>query len=606
MRRAEPERADFWAGAICCAAAACFVFGFAVLAVKLREVQVADSAAYGYANARQSVRRVQTDGLRGRIVDRRGVPLADNRTVLAAVCLPEGFQKRTWDETAAAISNAISSVGKAIGRTSSLSGRTIRRHVVQSLALPLVVWTGLDARETAILSERADEFPGFEIRERTERVYPQGALAAHLLGYVGRDRGESEAGDEKFNFFSPEMRGRSGLEIYYDSFLRGVPGERKVLVDARGFAIREWTAVEAHKGPDLLLTLDARIQAAAERVLEGCRGACVALDPRTGDVLAFASAPGYDPNDFVPVLKPALYERYAKDPAKPLLNRASGGAYAPGSTFKPITALAGLSVGYPADETYECTGVFEYGTLRLHCASRWGHGPVDMRHGLMKSCNPYFCSLAMDIGTNAIVRTARAFGLGSKTGVDLGVDMAGTVPDAQWKMRMYGERWFAGDLAQMSIGQGMLLVSPLQMARVAGALGTGALVTPRLKADLPVERRPLAVPKRSLDVVREGMRMVVAGDGEGRGTGWRAGVDVPVPVSGKTGTAEVGRGATRRKNVWFIGYAPSENPSFALSIVIESGDSGGGTAAPKASEVLKAAFSLPPPASCNKPTPVSP
>lgn len=590
MKRVESKPFDLWAAAVCCVATVVFLFGFAVLAVKLRQVQVADSAAYGYANARQSVRRVQTDGPRGRILDRNGVPLAENRTVRTIVCLPEDFQKKSWAATVEAISNAIEVAGKAIGRKPTLSSRTIYRHVTQTLALPLEVWTDAGAREVSILSERADEFPGFDIRESTERVYPQGCLAAHLLGYVGRDRGESEAGDEKFNFFAPEMRGRSGLEVYYDSYLRGVPGERKVLVDARGFAIREWTAVESRTGPDLVLTLDARIQAAAERELEGLSGACVALDPRTGDVLAFASAPGFNPNDFVPVLTHKTYARYSKDPAKPLLNRASGGAYAPGSTFKPITALAGLSIGYPPRETYDCSGFFEFGTLRLRCSSLWGHGSVDMRHALMKSCNPYFCNLAMDVGTNAIVRMARTFGLGSKTGIDFGVDMAGTVPDAQWKMRMYREKWFAGDLAQMAIGQGMLLVSPLQMARVAGAIGTGYLVTPHLKADLPVERRPLPIPKANLDIIREGMRMVVAGGGESRGTGWRAGVDMPVAVCGKTGTAEVGVGARRRKNVWFIAYAPAENPTFAMAIVIENGESGGVTAAPKAANILRTAF----------------
>ena len=213
-----------------------------------------------------------------------------------------------------------------------------------------------------------------------------------------------------------------------------------------------------------------------------------------------------------------------------------------------------------------------------------------MRHALMKSCNPYFCNLGIDIGTNALVRTAHSFGLGAKTGIDFGVDMTGVVPDAAWKMRMYHERWYVADLVQMSIGQGMLLVSPLQMARVAGALGTGALVTPRLKADLPVSLRELPVPGKDLEIVREGMRMVVYGDGESRGTGWRAGEGVPVTVCGKTGTAEVGMGENRRKNVWFIAFAPAENPTVSLAIVVENGESGGGTAAPKAGAILRAAF----------------
>lgn len=567
-----------------------FVVGFLVLAVRLASVQITDSSRYRYDNARQSVRRIQTGGPRGRILDRHGVPLADNRPSVSIACLPAYFQKKTWDATTLEISNAITRVSHLIGRDSKLSDKTIRRHVRQSLALPLIVWPDISERELAVFAEHSTEYPGFEIEESIERVYPQGPLAAHLLGYVGRDRGDAIAGDEKFNFFAPEMRGRAGLEIYYDSFLRGVSGERKVLVDARGFAINEWTVVEARKGPDLKLSLDARIQAAVEKELEGLKGACAVINPQTGEVLALASAPRFDPNDFVPSLDPALYEKLSKDPAKPLLNRASGGAYAPGSTFKPITALAGLSVGFPPNVAHECVGVYGLHNLKLHCAARWGHGPLDMRHALMKSCNPYFCNLAIDIGTNALIRAAKTFGLGRKTGLDLGVDMAGTVPDAEWKMEMYHEKWFLGDLAQMSIGQGMLLVSPLQMARVAGAVGTGYLVTPRLKRDLPVEKKELPYALMDLKVVRDGMRMVVNGDKYGRGTGWRAGEGLSVVACGKTGTAEIGKGETRRKNTWFIAYAPEKNPTVAIALIVENGESGGGTAAPKVGAILREIF----------------
>lgn len=567
-----------------------FIVGFLVLAVRLASVQITDSAQYRYDNARQSVRRIQTGGPRGRILDRHGVPLADNRPSVSIACLPAHFQQRTWAGTTSEISNAIERVGRLIGRESKLAERTIRRHVRQSLALPLVVWHDISERELAVFAEHSTEYPGFEIEESIERVYPQGALAAHILGYVGRDRGDALAGDEKFNFFAPEMRGRAGLEIYYDSFLRGVSGERKVLVDARGFAIEEWTVVEARKGPDLKLSIDARIQAAVEKQLEGEKGACAVIDPQTGEVLALASAPGFNPNDFVPTLNPALYEQLSKDPAKPLLNRVSGGAYAPGSTFKPITALAGLSVGFPPRVAHECVGVYGLHNLKLHCSARWGHGALDMRHALMKSCNPYFCNLAIDIGTNALIRAAKTFGLGEKTGLDLGVDMAGTVPDAEWKMAMYHEKWFLGDLAQMSIGQGMLLVSPLQMARVAGAIGTGYLVTPHLKRDLPVEKKELPYAPMDLKVVRDGMRMVVNGDGDSRGTGWRAGEGLSVVACGKTGTAEIGKGETRRKNTWFIAYAPEKNPTVAIAMVIENGESGGGTTAPKVGAVLREIF----------------
>jgi len=581
----------------CLVVAIGFLVGLGILAVRLKDVQVNDAADYNYASSRQSVRRVQTSGCRGRIVDRCGRVLAENRRSLSIVCNPTCFQRKTWSSTVDEIVRAVAAASAVVGRASPLTARDVRRHVDQSLALPLVVWRDVGERELARFCEHEAECPGFSVKETEERVYPQGRLASHLLGYVGRDRGEAQAGDEKFNFFSLEMRGRSGVEVFYDSFLRGVSGESKVLVDARGFAIREWTVVEPKAGPDLVLSLDLDVQRAVERELRGEKGACVVLDPRNGDVLALASAPDFNPNDFVPVLPHELYASYAESPLKPLLNRAAGGAYAPGSIFKPVTAMAGLSVGHSPGATYDCSGVFTLGAMHLHCARRWGHGPLDMRDALKESCNAYFCHLGTSVGTNALIRTARAFGLGAKTGIDFGIDMAGAVPDGAWKLKQYGEQWYPGDLAQMSIGQGMLLVSPLQMARLAGALGTGGLVTPHVKLGVPVERRALPFPPGDLAVVREGMRRVVDG-----GTGRRGGENVDALVIGKTGTAEVGRGENRRKNTWFIAYArgvaaadrrrPAPRPltEVAVALIVENGLSGGGTAAPRVRNVLAQVF----------------
>ena len=564
-----------------------FLLGLLFLGVRLKEVQVEDVAGYSYASARQSIRRVRTGGLRGRIFDRRGVLLAENRSILSIVCQPAPFQRKTWEATAQEMERAIDAVAKAIGRPSPLTAEMIRRHVDRLLPLPLCVWRNVGMVELARFSEREREFPGFSVQESQERAYPLGSVAAHAIGWVGSIDAEADAGDEKFYYISPELHGKGGLEHYYDSFLTGVPGERKVLVDARGFAIRDWMVVEPTSGPDLRLTLDVSVQREVERQLQGVRGACVVLDPRTGEILAFASAPNYDLNA---VRWANVYRRLKDDPNKPLLNRASGGAYAPGSTFKLITSLAGLGSGHSELTPYECTGVYTLGAMKLHCARRWGHGALDLRRALMKSCNPYFCNLGYETGTNALNAAAREFGLGAKTGLDLGVDMAGVVPDGDWKQRMYQEKWYQGDLVQMSIGQGMLLVSPLQMALVAGAVGTGSLVTPHFKAGVPFVRRRLPFPEAHLRIVREGMRMVVAGDEEGPGGGWRGGENVAVEVSGKTGTAEVGRGTTRRKNAWFVAYAPSSAPTVAVAMVVENGETGGKTAAPRVGAVLRKIF----------------
>ncbi len=378
------------------------------------------------------------------------------------------------------------------------------------------------------------------------------------------------------------MRGRSGLEYYYDTYLRGVPGETRLVVDALGYTREEEVLSAPQKGPDLKLTLDVRLQQVVERQLRGERGACVVLNPNSGDVLAMASAPTFDLNECVPTLASNVYARLAHDPAKPMLNRACGEVYAPGSIFKPVTALAGLRAGHTSAETYECIGAYGANGRKIRCARRWGHGALDVRHALRESCNPFFCAWGVDMGPKALVSVARDFGLGAKTGLDFPIDQPGFVLDAE---ELSQEEWRVGSLALIAIGQGKIDVTPLQMARLAAALGTGWLVTPRLWTGVPVERKPLPFSSRDLAVVREGMRMVVDG-----GTGRRAGEGLAVAVAGKTGTAEVGQGARRRKNTWFIAFAPFENPTLAVALLIENGESGGGTAAPRVREILKEVF----------------
>ena len=422
----------------CLIAGAAFAVGLAVLAVRLKAVQVDSAADYNYRGTQQAERRILTSGVRGRILDRNGVALADNVSSVSVVLLAERFQRRTWTATAEEIRREIDRVAATVGRPSTVTDAGIARHLRQRLSCPLVVWKDLAPDELARFAERSDDFPGFALDETVERVYPNGSLAAHLIGHVGRGRGESQAGDARFNFFESELRGRAGLESFYDSYLRGMSGEDRALVDSRGYAIRRWPVVAAKRGPDLRTTIDARLQAAVEEQLVGCRAACVVVDPRNGDVLAMASSPTFDLNGLVPVFTEARRKELLDDPLKPLLNRAAGGSYAPGSTFKPITALAALGEGLDAGEPYACTGTYEIGGMRIRCARTWGHGETDLRAALRDSCNTYFCSLGVRIGTNALVRAARAFGIGTRTGIDFVEDAPGVVPDGAWKQAKYG------------------------------------------------------------------------------------------------------------------------------------------------------------------------
>lgn len=569
-----------------------FVIGFLILASRLKVEQVDSAAEYRRQMQSQSFRRVQTSGLRGRIVDRNGVVLAGNRTVVNIAVNPESYRAKARGETTEKnILEAIARAEEIIGRPSILDKDDVRRHLKQSLAMPLAAWRDISEEELARFSERQYMLDGFECSIGSERHYPYGMLAAHVLGRVGRDRLPFNPGDERINYIDKELCGRDGLELQYDTLLRGMPGEERVLVDALGFATEREELVEARNGFDLRLTLDYRLQKAAEDALRGLRGAFVAVDPRDGGVRAMVSVPSFDPRECVPVFPRKLYERYSKDPAKPLLNRAVAGQYAPGSTFKPLTALAALSVGIDPGRTHECCGYYDVAGMRIRCARTWGHGDMNLVNAIKNSCNPYFCEIGVKAGTNAINSVCRKFGLGVKTGIDFPIEGDGLVPDAAEKAkRDPSVRWNSGDVAQTSIGQGLLLVTPLQMALVAAGLGSGKLPVPHLVEGYASPPKEIDIPERDFAHVAEGMRKVVAG-----GTGRLAGERVEADVMGKTGTAEVGSRTNRRKNTWFIAYVTPTPKSavqepIAVALVIENGDTGGSTSAPKVGEILRAYY----------------
>lgn len=571
-----------------------FTFFLILLAVRLKEVQIDSAAEYNLLKERQSVRLVQTAAPRGRILDRNGKELATNKKAFAIVLNPEGFQRKRQDATIEAMIQAITNLSSVVGvpvKSDEDLPIMLRRHLRRSQAMPYTVFSDVSYEVLAKFFEHSDELEGFDLVERCERVYPCGALASHIIGYVGRGEAESVAGDEKINFREKELVGRSGIEAYCNGFLRGVSGEKRLTVDARGYTVREREVREAIAGPDLKLTIDSDLQQVVESALSGYAGACVVIDALTGEILAVASAPSYNLNEFVPYLSHAVYSKMTNDVARPLVNRAIGGMYAPGSIFKPITALAALAHGVKPSHITMCDGVFSYGTMIMHCASRWGHGQLDMINALKVSCNPYFAELGVEIGTNLLRRTAMEFGLGRLSGVDLPVDAPGYVPDGQSNEKL-GYKWYPGELSQTAIGQGRLLVTPLQMAVMVAGLGTGRLPRPYVNSSNKPFYHRLNIPNHHLETVREGMRRVVRRGG----TGAAAAIDVKADVMGKTGTAEVGPKYNRRKNAWFIAFAKPNaesnrsslaSRSVALAIVLERADSGGGSAAPRACKILK-------------------
>lgn len=575
------------------ALAVLFSTGLLVVLSELYSVQVVEAAKFKEDLTRQATRRMRKPGIRGRILDSKGGVLAESRARRDLVCDLSAFLVlRKGEKTPGAVIEAAGKVAEAIGVDfpKSLTEQRIKRHMRIQSAVPMCVWRDIDDAMLARFEERASEFTGFSVESHAERIYPKGTFAAHLVGYTGRDRSHGDEDDVRMLAYELEMKGRSGLEAYYDDYLAGIAGSLRIPVDARGFkpqgaakeniALGETEERAAQDGLDLELTIDPVLQAAAEKQLEGFCGACVALDPRDGAVLALASAPSFDPNDFVPFISSKKYKELSEDEKHPLMNRATAGLYAPGSTFKPVTAIAALCSGVDHKAEYECTGVYKLGTMKLHCWLRWGQGMMNMHHALEQSCNPYFARLGYLLGTNTLFRTAREFGFESKTGIDYSPERAGSLSSPPF---------YPGLASQSAIGQGRILATPLQMAVECAAIANGGKVyAPYLKkraagAPPPSPVRKISCTPAQMEVVRSGMRAVVEGR---KGTGKALG-GLAVSCAGKTGTAQIGGG---EKNTWIIAFAPYDNPTVAVAMVVERGESGGKTVAPRVHAVLASVF----------------
>ena len=562
-----------------------FVAGLLTLVWRLWHVQVLDSPRYGAAQSLQSFRRVAVPGLRGRILDRNGAVLADNRPAYAvAIYCEELRQPGPWDNTILAIDSLIDQLAGHLGLPRQVSRAEVAAHVRRSLPMPLLAWEDVDFRTVAYLSEWGELLPGVAVLPMPRRVYPNGALAAHLLGYVGSTQPEDDG--RTWHYRLPDPHGRAGLEARYDALLSGVNGEELLRVDSRGYTRERWSSTPARAGTDLTLTLDLALQRAAEEALAGRPGAVVALDPRNGDVLALASAPAYDLNAFIPGIASAAWKALLGNPDKPLINRAIQAQYAPGSVFKPFVALAALGLGFDPDTLYACAGIYTDHRQRLRCANRYGHGELDLRQALMRSCNPYFCHIGDQIGYAAIAAVAEQAGFGARTGLDLPGEAGGHLPTPGSALRRCGPPWGTADTAQCSIGQGFLTATPLQVAHATAAIASGgALYRPRLVAfgktrgDL---QRRLPWSAADLAVVVEGMRMAVRA-----GTGQTMQVE-GVDVAGKTGTAEYIDRGRRRKHAWSVAFAPADAPTIVVCAMLDNGVGGGRDAGPIVQKVLSA------------------
>ncbi len=581
--------------------------GFCVILGKLYREQVCSSEEYRREISRQSVRRIRIPSRRGKIFTSDYKLLAGNSSECNLLFYPEEMREGgRRSKTVQYILTAAKAVTEAAGRTMELTRGDIERHLNYRPGLPLVVMRRLAPDELARAIEAARRFRGIDIETDQTRTYPGGTLASQLIGYAQLENPKQASDRGEFFYYIPDLAGRSGLELAFDrlpdgadnvSGLRGLPGYSLVVVDHLGY-IRESLIerIEPRHGNNLVLTIDSRAQFLAEQQLRGVRGSMVLLDAENGDVLAMASSPGYDLEQFSPVIRADYYQKLMRDPARPMINRCLW-AYTPGSILKPLVALAFLNQGILPAETIVCDGGSMIGNARIRCAS-WrsgGHGELDLQGALAHSCNDYMIENSQTVGFDAIREVLESAGIGRKTGLEL-PERSGVAPGSAYKKRFYGSAWNRYDTALLSMGQGIITVTPVQAALYTAALANGGTVwKPHLVhsvvdgAGNPLQERVPEIMSRlktspeALKIVQQGMFDVVNAPG---GSGSRARVD-GLEISGKTGSAEVGSRDDRHLITWFIFFVAHEKRTYAGVVMVEEGRSGGGSCAPLAAEFLE-------------------
>jgi penicillin-binding protein 2 len=564
---------------------------FLGLFLKLWHLTVVDFTQHSVAAERNRARTIPIKAPRGVIYDREGRVLASSVNSFSLVC---------YRSEASNLEATVDFLVQGLGLD--------RQSLEQRLALtdgyspyqPLVVKKSLTLAEVAYLLSRKGEHPELDVLAEPRRSYPYGELAAHVLGYVGEASRVQLETAEFSDFRAGDIVGKSAVERVYNRHLAGRNGSRKILVDSLGRTIDELARVSPEEGAALELTLDLDLQIAAEEQLGGRRGAVVAFDPRNGEILAMVSQPAFDPNRFAARISRREWNRLVGDEHHPLQNRALQSTFAPGSVFKLVVALAGLEWGdIDPNQSYFCGGGVTLYGHHFRCWKKGGHGSVSLREAIRSSCNVYFYQLGKSLGIDLISGFGHAIGLDRPTGIDLVGEVAGLVPSKEWKRRTYRQKWYRGETVSVSIGQGPVHLTPLQLARMVGILATGSA------APLHVARNQLPggppagnasaidLSSDNLDLVREAMWEVVNRFGTGRAAQVN-GFD----VCGKTGTAQtIGRAGLSKlaagqasrftANAWFVGFAPQKFPQIAVVVLVEAGGSGGAVAAPIAAKILQ-------------------
>ena len=584
-----------------------------ILAARMRYLQVERASDFRLLAEENRINIQLLPPARGRIYDRRGLILADNEQNYTVVMVRENA-----DDVDAVLDRLSRIIGIDMGRLE----RAREEMMARAPFVPVTIADRLTWEEFASVAVNAPALPGITPEVGLSRIYPLGADFAHVVGYVGpvSDFYLQSTGDTDPVLQIPDFQvGRYSVEARMEQDLRGQAGSRRVEVNAAGRVMRELDRSPAEPGSDIQLTIDTGLQNYAQARLAGESASAVVMEIDSGEVLALASAPSFDPNLFVRGISVADYSGLTEDPYRPLASKTVQGLYPPGSTFKMITALAGLEAGViTPEETVTCNGFVELGTRRFHCWRRGGHGRMNMVDGISQSCDVYYYDLAQRVGIEAIAAMARRFGLGVRHELPLSGVAEGLIPTREWKRANRGAEWVVGDTLNASIGQGFVLNSPLQLAVMTARLASGRNIQPQLVRSIDgIDQRldpaeGIDVDPDHLAVIREGMWSVT---NFRRGTAFGARViEEGYEIAGKTGTSQVRNitaaereaGVTanedlpweRRDHALFVGYAPADNPRYAVSVVVEHGGGGSAVAAPIARDLLlRAMYGTVPPTS---------
>jgi penicillin-binding protein 2 len=596
VRYPEQERLPTWKIAFFQYAIALTLLG---LLVGYWRVQVGQHRFYVEQAERNRVRNLPVIAPRGRILDREGRVLADNFPAFSVLLMRENASTLAPERV------------EGIARGLGIDPVELQRLMEHSARLPrfqpILLKQSATLDDIAFVESHRLEYPELALPPAQQRLYPKHEVAAATLGYVGEVSEDAIA--KSGSLYRPgDVVGKFGIEGEYDQVLSGRDGMRRVIVNSRGEEVGSLTTILALPGNDLRLTLDLDLQMAAEAALGDQPGAVVALDPRTGEVLAMVSHPSFDPNDFAKRIDRGEWEKLTDDPMKPMMNKAIQAQLAPGSVFKIVTATAALETGtIQPDFTLHCAGAIDiYG----HTYHDWvwekhkGHGSVDLHRAIIVSCDVYFYTLGKLLGIEKLDYFANRLGLGARTGIDLPAEAPGLIPSPEWVQKALKRKWWAGETMPVAIGQGAVVVTPLQLARMIGAIAWGGtFVRPHLAfkdqllalgVDPPDDSaRNFPLSESTLEALTRGMWGVV-NEGEGTGAGARCpGID----IAGKTGTAQVvsvdlmksQHNANFKNNAWFVGFAPSIKPEIVVAALVMQGEHST-VAVPIAREVIKAYF----------------